>query len=61
MLTYMDSNVSQQRFSEERIRSLRPRKSLGCRLRQAFVGWALRFKFILFSKSYTYLFHYIVS
>ncbi|KAF9142129.1 inner nuclear membrane protein enriched at telomere/subtelomere region [Mortierella sp. GBA39] len=35
--------------NEERIRSLRPRKSLSCRLRQAFVGWALRFKFILFT------------
>ncbi|KAF8945203.1 inner nuclear membrane protein enriched at telomere/subtelomere region [Haplosporangium gracile] len=35
--------------NEERIRSLRPRKSLGCRLRQTFVGWALRFKFILFT------------
>ncbi|KAK3831804.1 MAG: Man1-Src1p-C-terminal domain-containing protein [Linnemannia elongata] len=35
--------------NEERIRSLKPRKSLGCRLRQAFVGWALRFKFILFT------------
>ncbi|KAH7043661.1 Man1-Src1p-C-terminal domain-containing protein [Linnemannia elongata] len=35
--------------NEERIRSLKPRKSLGCRLRQAFVGWALRFKFILFA------------
>ncbi|KAF9909765.1 inner nuclear membrane protein enriched at telomere/subtelomere region [Linnemannia zychae] len=33
--------------SEERIRSLRPRKPLGCRVRQAFVGWALKFKFIL--------------
>ncbi|KAF9099777.1 inner nuclear membrane protein enriched at telomere/subtelomere region [Mortierella sp. GBA35] len=33
--------------NEERIRSLRPRKSLGCRVRQAFIGWALKFKFIL--------------
>ncbi|KAK3819458.1 MAG: Man1-Src1p-C-terminal domain-containing protein [Linnemannia gamsii] len=35
--------------SEERIRSLKPRKSFGCRVRQALVGWALQFKFILFA------------
>ncbi|KAF9288780.1 inner nuclear membrane protein enriched at telomere/subtelomere region [Mortierella alpina] len=34
---------------EERIRSLRPRKSLGCRLRQLLVGWIVEFKFILFA------------
>ncbi|KAG9322013.1 hypothetical protein KVV02_003402 [Mortierella alpina] len=34
---------------EERIRSLRPRKSLGCRLRQLLVGWIVEFKFFLFA------------
>ncbi|KAI1320443.1 inner nuclear membrane protein enriched at telomere/subtelomere region [Mortierella claussenii] len=34
---------------EERIRSLKPKKSLGCRLRQALVGWIVRFKLFLFA------------
>ncbi|KAF8980449.1 inner nuclear membrane protein enriched at telomere/subtelomere region [Entomortierella lignicola] len=29
---------------EERIRSLKPQKSLGCRLRQALIGWIVKFK-----------------
>ncbi|KAG0211748.1 inner nuclear membrane protein enriched at telomere/subtelomere region [Mortierella sp. GBA30] len=34
---------------EERVRSLKPRKSLGCRLRQLPVGWVVKFKFLLFA------------
>ncbi|KAF9185251.1 inner nuclear membrane protein enriched at telomere/subtelomere region [Haplosporangium sp. Z 11] len=33
---------------EERIRSLRPRKSLSCRFRQALVGWIIKFRPFLF-------------
>ncbi|KAG0006272.1 inner nuclear membrane protein enriched at telomere/subtelomere region [Entomortierella chlamydospora] len=31
---------------EERIRSLKPQRSLGCRLRQALVGWIIKFKLL---------------
>ncbi|KAI7817056.1 Man1-Src1p-C-terminal domain-containing protein [Gamsiella multidivaricata] len=34
---------------EERVRSLRPQKSLGCRIRQALVSWVVKFRFFLFA------------
>ncbi|KAG0312752.1 inner nuclear membrane protein enriched at telomere/subtelomere region [Dissophora globulifera] len=36
---------------EERIRSKKPRKSLGCHLRQALVGWIVKFKLLLLALS----------
>ncbi|KAI8356429.1 Man1-Src1p-C-terminal domain-containing protein [Mortierella sp. GBAus27b] len=35
--------------SEERIRSLKPRKSLSCQVRQALLGWIVKFRLFLFA------------